>query len=143
VEAARAGGYGKGFAVVAAEIRKLVDQSRTSAERIRTLVAAIQDATNATVMVTEEGTDMVAEGLQLAQATAEAFTSLAMSIGSASENIQHISLHVRQQAAAIGQVADAMNTLNAGARETAAGITQTKISVQKLDEVALHLKAMV
>jgi methyl-accepting chemotaxis protein len=143
VEAARAGGYGKGFAVVAAEIRKLVDQSRTSAERIRTLVAAIQDASNATVVVTEEGTDMVAEGLQLAQATAEAFTSLAMSIGSASENIQHISLHMRQQAAAIGQVAAAMNTLNAGARETAAGITQTKISVQKLDEVALHLKAMV
>jgi methyl-accepting chemotaxis protein len=143
VEAARAGDYGKGLAVVAAEIRTLTDQSRKSAERIRTLVADIQDATNTTVMVTEEGTKTVAEGSQLAQATAEAFKRLALSIGSASEGIQHISLHVRQQAAAIGQVAEAMDALNVSARETAAGLTQTKISVQKLDEVALSLKAMV
>ena len=123
VEAARAGDHGRGFAVVAGEIRKLADQSKRSAERINALVAEIQKATNATVMVTEEGTKTVEEGIRLSQATAEAFNSLATSIGSAFESVQQISLNVRQQAAAIGQVAHAMEALNAGARETAAGIT--------------------
>lgn len=42
VEAVRAGESGKGFAVVAAEIRKLADQSKRSAEKINTLVESIQ-----------------------------------------------------------------------------------------------------
>ncbi|MBI3328635.1 MAG: CHASE3 domain-containing protein [Nitrospinae bacterium] len=122
VEAARAGDHGRGFAVVAGEIRKLADQSKKSAERITGLVGEIQKATNATVMVTEEGTKTVEEGIELAQATAEAFTRLATAIGSAFESVQQISLNARQQATAIGQVAQAMDALNAGARETAAGI---------------------
>jgi methyl-accepting chemotaxis protein len=129
--------------VVAGEIRKLADQSKKSAERINALVADIQKATNATVMVTEEGTKTVEEEIRLAQATAEAFDSLASAIGSAFENVQQISLNMRQQATAVGQVAQAMDALNAGTKETAAGITQTKISVQNLDEEALRLKAMV
>jgi methyl-accepting chemotaxis protein len=143
VEAARAGDHGRGFAVVAGEIRKLADQSKKSAERINALLADIQKATNATVMATEEGTKTVEEEIRLAQATAEAFDSLAISIGSAFENVQQISLNIRQQATAVGQVAQAMDALNAGTKETAAGITQTKISVQNLDEAALRLKAMV
>ncbi len=55
VEAARAGEQGKGFAVIATEIRKLADQSRKSAERINNLVTDIQNATNTTVIVTDEG----------------------------------------------------------------------------------------
>jgi len=82
----------------------------------------------------------LAEGSQLTQAAAEAFNTLTLSISHASESIQNIALHVRQQAAAIGQVASAMEALDEGARETAAGLAQTKISVQKLDEVVLHLK---
>ncbi|MGB3206553.1 MAG: methyl-accepting chemotaxis protein, partial [Crinalium sp.] len=55
VEAVRAGEHGKGFAVVASEIRKLADQSKKSAERINGLVMDIQNATNSTVMVADEG----------------------------------------------------------------------------------------
>jgi methyl-accepting chemotaxis protein len=62
IEAARAGEHGKGFAVVSAEIHKLADQSKKSAERIHTLVLDIHNATNATVMATEEGTKTIVEG---------------------------------------------------------------------------------
>lgn len=143
VEAARAGEHGRGFGVVASEIRKLADQSKKSAERINALVAEIQQATNATVMVTEEGTKTVQEGTRLAQKTGDAFNALANSIGSTFESVQQIALNAKQQAAAVNQVVDAMTSLNAGARETAAGISQTKSGLQKLNESAKELASQV
>lgn len=129
VEAVRAGEHGKGFSVVAAEIRKLAEQSRKSAERINALVSDVQSATNSTVMVTDEGTKTV-EGIVQA-------------INTITLNSQQISLTAKQQAIAIQQVVDAMNTINLGASQTASGISQTKIGTQKLNEAALSLKAIV
>jgi methyl-accepting chemotaxis protein len=129
VEAVRVGEHGKGFGVVAAEIRKLADQSKKSAERINGLVADVQNATNSTVMVTDEGTK-----------TVEKIVSAIINIVMSS---QQISLTAKQQAIAIQQVGDAMNALNQGALQTASGINQTKVGTQKLNEAALSLKAIV
>ncbi len=129
VEAVRAGEHGRGFGVVAAEIRKLSERSRTSAEQINNLVGDIQQATRSTVTVTEEGTKTVA-------AIVSAVSDIVL-------NVQQISLSARQQATAIEQVVNAMNSLNQGAAETATGIRQTKIGTQKLNEAAQQLKAAV
>jgi methyl-accepting chemotaxis protein len=143
VEAARAGEHGRGFAVVAVEIRKLADQSKKSAERINALLLDIQKSTNSTVMATEEGTKTVDEGMQLVNRTGEAFNTSATAINSTFESVQQITLNMKQQAAAIRQVVDAMNSLNIGAKETATGISQTKVGVQTLVDAAQNLKAMV
>jgi methyl-accepting chemotaxis protein len=143
VEAARAGEHGKGFAVVAVEIRKLADQSKKSAERINALVLDIQKSTNSTVMATEEGTKTVDEGMRLAHKTGEAFDTSSASINSTFESVQQITLNMKQQAAAIKQVVEAMGSINVGAKETASGISQTKIGVQTLVEAAQKLKAVV
>lgn len=143
VEAARAGEHGKGFSVVAGEIRKLADQSKKSAEKITALVTDIQAAINTTVMVTDEGTKTVDQGIQLAQGTAETFTSVADSINNVFLNSQQISLNVKQQAIAVRQVVEAMNAINLGAKESATGIVQVKISTQHLQSAAQNLKEMV
>ena len=143
VEAVRAGDHGKGFAVVAAEIRKLADQSKTSAQKISTLVADIQNSINLTVMVTDEGTKTVQEGAKTAQGTADAFAGVADSIHNIAVNSQQISLSAKQQAIAIQQVVQAMNALNVAATETASGISQTKVGIQRLNEAALNLKVVV
>ncbi|MBL1174851.1 HAMP domain-containing methyl-accepting chemotaxis protein [Pantanalinema sp. GBBB05] len=143
VEAVRAGEHGKGFAVVAGEIRKLADQSKKSAEKINLLVADIQTAINSTVMVTDEGTKTVEEGVKIAQQTAESFSGVTDAVNNVVLNSQQISLNVKQQAIAIQQVVDAMNALNVAAQETANGMGQVRIGTQQLNETASNLKAIV
>ncbi len=143
VEAARAGEHGKGFAVVAAEVRKLADQSKKSAERANLLVADIQKATNSAVMVTEAGSKSAEESASIVQQAGEAFTSLAAIASGVYENAQQVMLNGKQQAAALTQVTTAMQSLGTGAKEMAAGTAQTRIGVQKLNEVAQSIKAMV
>lgn len=142
VEAARAGEHGKGFGVVASEIRKLADQSKKSAEKINGLVGDIQAAINTTVMVTDEGTKTVDRSMSLTNSTAETFTGFADSINNVFLNSQQIALSAQQQAIAVQQVVAAMNSLNLGAKETATGITQVKISTQQLNEAAQRLKTV-
>jgi methyl-accepting chemotaxis protein len=158
VEAVRAGEHGRGFGVVATEIRKLADQSKQSAQKINALIFGIQSAIDSTVMATGEGRKTAEEGIKLSQETAIAFTEVTHAINeivlskqqtslTAINDIvvgsQQISLNAKQQAIAIEQVGDAMNNINQGASQTASGITQTKVGIQKLNEVAQDLKAIV
>ena len=143
VEAVRAGENGKGFAVVAAEIRKLADQSKKSAEKINLLVVDIQRAINSTIMVTDEGTKTVEAGVNIAEETSQAFAGVANAINNVVLSSQQISLNAKQQVIAIEQVVDAMNSLNQAASQAATGISQTKIGTQKLNSAALELKSVV
>jgi len=129
VEAARAGEHGKGFAVVAAEVRKLADQSKKSAERANALVAEIQKATNSAVMVTEEGTATAAEVGRITDKTIEAFGSISTEANGVAVSAQQMRMNTAQQAAALAQVTEAMKGLSS--------------STTQLNGVAKNLKAMV
>ncbi len=143
VEAAHAGEHGKGFAVVATEVRKLADQSKKSAERAHALVTEIQKATDSAVLVTESGSRTTDEVVAIIDKTVASFTTISSTANSVAVNAQQVLLNSRQQAAALGQVTDAMKSLAAGSAQMAAGTSQTKQGVQKLNSVALGLKAMV
>jgi methyl-accepting chemotaxis protein len=122
VEAARAGEHGKGFAVVASEVRKLADQSKKSAEMATALVADIQKASNASIMMTEESSHTVAAVMRHAQKVSELFTTLSGMASSVNENSQQVMLNAQQQSAAFGQVVEATNSIATGARENLEGI---------------------
>jgi methyl-accepting chemotaxis protein len=143
VEAAHAGEQGKGFAVVATEIRKLADQSTKSVSRINDLVGDIQQATNAAVMATEQGTKVVDEGMQFTAETAAVFNNLGNTINRASESVQQISLNIKEQSTGIDQVVEAIESLNAGARESADDLKQTSRGLQTLNGAVLELREVV
>ncbi|OCR00590.1 hypothetical protein BCD67_11455 [Oscillatoriales cyanobacterium USR001] len=143
VEAVRAGDRGKGFAVVAAEIRRMADESKKSAQSINRIVTDIQTAINSTVIVTNEGTKKVSTSVQIAQKTSEAFSDVSIAIEEVALNNQQIALNAKQQASATQQIVDAMNSLNQGAAEVATGITQTKIGTQQLSEAASSLQEVI
>ncbi len=143
VEAVRAGEHGKGFAVVAAEIRKLADQSKKSGESINNLVGDIHRAIDVTIRETEAGTITASQGLKIIQESATAFKDVIDAIDNISIGTQQISLNAKQQSTAVQQVLDAMNALNGHAVETASGITQVRVGIQRLNQAAVELKAIV
>ena len=143
VEAARAGEHGRGFAVVAAEIRKLADASRKSAERINALLIDIQKATNAAVMATEESTKTVEKAIVRAEETVAIFDELKESNNSAADAAQQTLLSVPQQVTAVKQVLESMDALNIGSRETASAIGQSRIGSETLREAVAHLKSTI
>jgi hypothetical protein len=143
VEAARAGEQGKGFSVVADEIRKLADQSKKSADKINVLANDIQSAINRTVMVTDEGTKTVNEGIDLAQSTAATFVGVTDAVNNVYLNSQQISTSAKQQAISIQQVLTSMTNISQGSQESAVGMHQVKMTTRELTQVADDLKAAV
>jgi len=65
IESARAGEAGKGFAVVADEIRKLAEQSKTSTEEIKAIIAGIQNKSDMAVKAIKS-TEIVVNEQELA-----------------------------------------------------------------------------
>ncbi|PZV07533.1 MAG: hypothetical protein DCF22_21890 [Leptolyngbya sp.] len=96
---------------------------------INALATNVQSSTNSTVVVTDEGTKTV-------EKIVDAMKTIAL-------NGQQISLTSNQQAIAVQQVVEAMNSLNNAARETASGISQIKVGTQRLNDAAQELKAVV
>ncbi|GAB4537931.1 MAG: hypothetical protein Tsb0014_27170 [Pleurocapsa sp.] len=143
VEAARAGEHGKGFGVVAAEIRKLADESRKSADKINNLVTEIQDAMSSAVMVTDEGKKTADASIELAQGTAQSLVGVKDAIESVFANAQQISETAKVQAVGIQEILASINALNLGAMDTAEGMNEVKASATQLQEFTEKLKAIV
>lgn len=136
VEAARAGEEGKGFAVVAMEVRNLADQNRDATVQVREILGEIQRATNAAVMVTEEGSKGVDTGQLLVNEAGEAIRNLASAIEEAALAAMQIAASTRQQTIGMDQLTAAMKTIKHATTETVSSTMQVEASVQRLRDAA-------
>lgn len=115
IEAARAGEHGKGFAVVADEVRKLAEQSKTSASQIIELTANIQKDTKQveeSVQITVGNVDQGVTYLQDAQVS---FNKIVGSITEMTYEIQEISASSEEISASTEEVAASVSEMAQGA----------------------------
>lgn len=142
VEAARAGEEGKGFAVVALEVRNLADQNRDATVQVREILGEIQRATNAAVMVTEEGSKGVDQGQVLVNSAGDSIRNLSHAIEEAALAAMQIAASTRQQTIGMDQLTQAMRMIKHATTETLNSTMQVKASVQNLREVANRINAV-
>ncbi|MEA4962361.1 methyl-accepting chemotaxis protein [Lutispora sp.] len=120
IEAARAGEQGRGFAVVADEIRKLAEQSSTSAIQIADIIGSIQGETKRVVDVMNLTMDHVLQGVTAVNNTEKYFDLIFGEINNVTGEIQELSASVQQIAGHSQSMNESIQGIASVAEETAA-----------------------
>lgn len=105
IEAARAGEHGRGFAVVADEVRKLAMGSRESTDRISTLLASLQEASNVVVNDVNKNTEAATTALSITESGELTASEVKKGAASVEEMANSMSAAAEQQSLTVGQIA--------------------------------------
>jgi PAS domain S-box-containing protein len=121
IEAALAGEHGKGFTVVAAEVRKLAENSRLTAQEVNSLAKS-------SVKIAEDAGVLLAQMVPNIQKTADL--------------VEEITASSEEQAQGIGQISEAVSQLDRAAQQNASGSEQLAATAEELNGQALQLQQL-
>jgi methyl-accepting chemotaxis protein len=133
IEASRAGEYGKGFAVVADEIRKLSEQSKTSAATISSLIHNVQTKVDGAVKdieINEKGSE---ESVEMMAGVRFKFESMITSIEALTNEIENLSSISEEMSAGTEQVLSSSQEMASISENTASNVeTASEMAEEQL-----------
>ncbi|MGE7983049.1 methyl-accepting chemotaxis protein [Solibacillus sp. NPDC093137] len=146
IEAARAGEHGKGFAVVADEVRKLAEQSKSSANSIVNLTLEIKADTENVERAVSDSLVSVEDGVKIIANAGESFTTIVDAVTQMSMQIQEISATSEELSASAEQVTASVNEIAQSSTESsgnlemiAAAVEEQTATMQQVNAVAVTL----
>jgi len=120
VEAARAGDAGRGFAVVASEVRALAQRASDAANEIKALI--------------QQSTSQVKSGVDLVGRAGDALATIATKVASISTHISKIADETVGQATGLGEINDAVSSLDQVTQENAAMVEESNAAAHALTD---------
>lgn len=129
VEAARAGQAGKGFAVVAEEVRNLASRSKSSADEIRVMI--------------EDTVRKVTEGMQLADSTSEAISTVLTDVDKVATLVSDISELLTGQASSVRNVNEMITQISGIVQANSATSEESAAAAQELSSQSAIMNGMI
>lgn len=146
IEAARAGEHGKGFAVVADEVRKLAEESKSSAELIHTMVEGIQKETNQAVQAMNSSNNHVFDVLEDSKKTRSAFSEIAETMEQATGKVINVANLLEKLSSLSIQITNVISNVkdiseeNVTAMEEASAATEEQLAtMEEVSALSLSL----
>ena len=126
--------------MVAQHVRELAERSKGATGQVREILGEIQRATNAAVLVTEEGTKGVEAGGKLATQAGQVIHRIAGEVeGGAQANVQ-MAAAAQQQTAGMEQIGQAMGSIQQATTQALASTRQAERAAQDLHTLAQSLQ---
>jgi len=132
IEAARAGDHGKGFAVVAEEVRKLADQSSSSAKEITKLLKTIHLETENAVHRVRESQVETTDGVTLVKETGSQLNEVLDKVSVINKRINETVKELKLASEGTGQLASSSEEIAAGTTESAQAAEELAGMAEKL-----------
>jgi methyl-accepting chemotaxis protein len=143
IEAAGAGEAGRRFSVVANEVKRLAARSVDATGQIKSLIEEIQKSTNATILLTEEGTQGVDAASTLVARISEALGKIIAIVQETTGAAREIKLSTQQQTSASEQMAETISDVRDVATQVAASAEETAQSIAELTTLSERLRELV
>lgn len=141
IEAARAGDMGRGFAVVAEEIRGLADQSKESADQIRSIVETLIRNSNYSVEIMNGVVGEITQQNEKLSVTQNAFNSLNEEVHRVVEDIDVISRQIDSIENYKNGVIERIDELSEISQNNAASTQETAATMDQLAQIVAECRA--
>lgn len=146
IEAARAGEHGKGFAVVADEVRKLAEESKTSANQIVDLIheikvdmADVEKAAAESLTSVTDGVKVIGQAGTSFEEIVSAVEKMNIQIEEISATSEEISASAEQVSASANEIATGTTNASANIESIAAAIEEQTATMEQVSGVAVEL----
>ena len=134
IEAARAGEQGKGFAVVAQEVRKLAEESSSSAREVFNLIEGIEQGIRQALEQIAANENVVGAQTALIRETERIFSEIVQSVTFIAEQIAAFAKESDRMLESAQKISAAMENIAAITQQSAAGTEQ--VSAAMNDQIA-------